>query len=131
DEVSRKRVAATAILYGLQLEPGDLVAMLDLRDDLVDEGFRQIECTCGVDNAVDLTLESILRCSLVADTSTDPNFSLVVLLLGFEGVSGSTGAPGFTDQSSRHQGTASVANGPSINTAQFKFGTSSALVTGT
>jgi hypothetical protein len=129
-EVSRKRVAATAMLYGLEIEPGDMVALLDLGDDFVDEVFKVIETTHGVNYAVELTLESILRCSMVPDDSVDPDFAAVVLLLGFEGVDGSTGAPGFTDQSSRHQGTAGVAGGPQIDTAQFKFGSSSALISG-
>jgi hypothetical protein len=46
--------------------------------------------------------------------------------MGFEGVNGSTGAPGYTDESPHAHGTATVAGSGSISTAQFKFGTSSA-----
>jgi hypothetical protein len=55
----------------------------------------------------------------------DPFFSNVVLLDGFEGANGSTGAPGMTDESPAAHGTATVA-GATIDTSQFKFGTSSA-----
>jgi hypothetical protein len=131
-EVSRKRVAATAMLYGLEIEPGDMVALLDLGDDFINEVFKVIETTHGVNYAVELTLESILRCSLVVDDSTDPYFIYVVLLLGFEGVDGSQGAPGFTDESLRHHGTgtANPLNLPQIDTSQFKFGVSSMLLGG-
>jgi hypothetical protein len=118
------------MMYGLELEPGDMVALLDLGDDFVDEVFKVVETTHGINYAVELTLESILRCSLVADDSTDPDFAAVVLLMGFEGVDGAVGAPGFTDESLRHQGTATVSGGPQIDTAQFKFGSSSLLVSG-
>lgn len=129
-EVARKRVAATAMLYGLQIEPGDLVALLDLGDDFVNEVFKVVETTHGINYAVELTLESILRCSMVADDSTDPDFIYVVLLLGFEGVDGSKGAPGLTDESLKHHGTGSSPNNSQIDTAQFKFGTSSLWING-
>jgi hypothetical protein len=67
----------------------------------------------------------------VVETGTDPDWTHVVLLLGFEGVDGSQGAPGFTDESPRHRGTAAVSGGSQLDTAQFKFGTSSLSVTGT
>jgi hypothetical protein len=54
----------------------------------------------------------------------DPAFSNVVLLMGFEGANGSTGAPGLTDESPSAHGTAGYIGG-SISTAQFKFGSSS------
>lgn len=129
-EVSRKRVAATAMLYGLEIEPGDMVALLDLGDDFVDEVFKVIETTHGVNYAVELMLESILRCSIVADDSVDSHWAAVVLLLGYEGVDGSKGAPGLTDESSRHNGTGSSPNNSQIDTSQFKFGTSSVWING-
>jgi len=130
EEVSRKRVAATALLYGLELEPGDMVALLDLGDDFVDEVYKVVETTHGVNYAVELMLESILRCSLVAVDSTDPDWIYVVLLMGFEGSDGSQTAPGMNDESGKHHGTADVANFPQIDTAQKKFGTSSLWITG-
>jgi hypothetical protein len=55
----------------------------------------------------------------------DPSFSNVVLLMGFEGANGSTGAPGFNDESPAANGTAGWISTPVIDTSQFKFGTSS------
>jgi hypothetical protein len=61
-----------------------------------------------------------------AGRASDPNFSSVKLLLGFEGTNGSTGAPGMTDESSAAHGTgAHTLGGATISTAQFQFGTSS------
>jgi len=72
-----------------------------------------------------------LRCSLVVSNAGDPYWANVVLLLGFEGVDGSQGAPGFTDESSRHHGIGAVSpNGGEIDTAQFKFGSSSLILSG-
>ena len=50
--------------------------------------------------------------------------------MGFEGANGSTGAPGMTDESPSHHGTATVTGTASISTAAFKFGTSSLLLNG-
>ena len=55
----------------------------------------------------------------------DPHFAQVVLLMGFEDVNGSTGAPGMTDESSHAHGVATDNGNAAISTAQFKFGTSS------
>lgn len=58
--------------------------------------------------------------------SVDPFFSSVVLLMGFEDVDGSVTAPGMTDESPSAHGTASQFTNPGIiDTAQFKFGSSS------
>ncbi|HEX4499775.1 MAG TPA: LamG domain-containing protein, partial [Scandinavium sp.] len=65
--------------------------------------------------------------------AADPHLSNVVLLMGFEGVNGSTGAPGLTDESPAAHGTGTLIN-PSlgnISTSQFKFGTSSLFINGT
>jgi hypothetical protein len=59
---------------------------------------------------------------------TDPYFSSVKLLMGFEGTNGSTGSPGMTDESSAAHGTATVETGASISTAQFKAGASSLFI---
>jgi len=60
-------------------------------------------------------------------SSSDPNWTSVKLLLGFEGTNGSTGSPGMTDESSAAHGTATFSGGSTavIDTAQFKFGSSS------
>jgi len=55
----------------------------------------------------------------------DPYFGNVVLLMGYEGANGSTGAPGWTDQSPSAHGTANTSTNTFIDTSQFKFGTSS------
>jgi hypothetical protein len=55
----------------------------------------------------------------------DPSFSNVVLLMGFEGVNGSTGAPGMNDESPSAHGTAVIGTSTTISTAQFKAGVSS------
>ncbi len=60
---------------------------------------------------------------------SDPNFSSVVLLMGFEGTNGATGSPGMNDESGAAHGTATRTNtGATISTAQFKFGASSLVV---
>jgi hypothetical protein len=56
----------------------------------------------------------------------DSQWSNVKLLMGFEGVNGSTGAPGFTDESLAAHGTATVGGATQISTAVAKFGGSSA-----
>lgn len=61
---------------------------------------------------------------------TDPFFSSVVLLMGFEGADAAIGAPGMTDESSAAHGTATIRGTAQIDTAQFKFGTSSLLLDG-
>jgi hypothetical protein len=62
---------------------------------------------------------------------SDPNFSSVKLLLGFEDADGATGSPGMTDESGVARGTATVSGNAQIDTAQFKFGASSLLLDGT
>jgi hypothetical protein len=64
--------------------------------------------------------------------TSDPYFGNVVLLMGYEGANGSTGAPGMTDESPAAHGTAVVVGSAQISTAKFKFGASSyANVAGT
>jgi hypothetical protein len=59
----------------------------------------------------------------------DPYWTNVKLLLGFEGVNGSIGAPGFTDESSAAvAGSLVGSTNTHIDTSQFKFGTSSLVV---
>jgi hypothetical protein len=59
--------------------------------------------------------------------ANDPHFASVKLLLGFEGADGSTTIP---DLSSVARGNASVFGNAQIDTAQFKFETSSLLLDG-
>ena len=60
----------------------------------------------------------------------DPSFSDIVLLMGFEGADGATGAPGMNDESLSAHGTASVYGNAQIDTSQFKFGGASLLCDG-
>ena len=65
------------------------------------------------------------------DTITsDPNFSNRKLLMGYNDVNGSVGAPGMTDESGAAHGTATVVGSPAISTAQSVFGGSSLLLNG-
>jgi len=61
----------------------------------------------------------------------DPYFGNVVLLMGYEGANGSTGAPGMTDQSPSAHGNANVVGAAQISTTQKKFGASSLSLNGT
>jgi len=124
EDLERKSISGTATAYGLEIEPGDLVLLRDLGNDFNSDVFRVTETTHGVNYAVEFMLEPILRC----DFSSDPNFAGVVLLLGFEGGNGSTGAPGLTDESLRAHGTAGQTNllaSAVIDTGTFKFGAGS------
>jgi hypothetical protein len=60
----------------------------------------------------------------------DPSFASVVLLMGYEGTNGSTGAPGMLDESSHAHGLASVIGTGAISTTHFEFGSSSLHCTG-
>lgn len=71
----------------------------------------------------------LMRTPSVA-VATDPNFSSVKLLLGFDGPNGSTT---ITDESGAAQGTATITgatNGAAIETANPKFGTGSLRLDG-
>ena len=62
-------------------------------------------------------------------TTSDPFWSNVVLLMGFEGTNGSTGAPGMTDESPAAHGTGTVTFDATISTAHAKAGLSSLALT--
>lgn len=71
-------------------------------------------------------LQGLLRGVSIAGAATiDPFFSSVVLLMGFEGANGATGAPGYTDESPAHHGTATTVGTAKIDTAQAPYGASS------
>jgi hypothetical protein len=78
-----------------------------------------METLHGANYAVEFTAAAILKCEIA-----DAFLSSVVLLMGFDGVNGSQGAPGFTDESPRRHGTAGVPGTSHIDTSQFKFGSS-------
>jgi hypothetical protein len=58
---------------------------------------------------------------------SDPDFASTKLLLGFEGVDGSTTFP---DESAAARGNATVFGAAQVDTAQFKFGAASGLFNG-
>jgi hypothetical protein len=120
DEVGRKRINATSMIYGMEMEPGDLVAGADLGEDFVNETYKVIETLHGANYSVEFTAESFLHCEI-----TDEHFPLVMLLMGFEGADGSQSAPGFTDEGPNEHGTASFHEYAHIDTTQYKFGSSS------
>ncbi len=125
EEVGRKKVSATAMIYGLELEPGDLVGLTDLGGDFQSEVFKVIETLHGANYTVEFTAESFLNCEI----PTDAYAGNVVLLMGFAGDDTATGSPGMDDESVAAHGTATRTNtGATISTAQSKFGTSSLLV---
>lgn len=133
EEVARKKITGTAMMYGVEIEPGDLVAITGLGEDFEDTTFKIIETLHGANYSVEFTAEAFMNCGL----SGDPYWAGVVLLLGFEDVDGSRGAPGYTDESSRAHGTGiagSVVGDPayneSIDTDERKFGLSSLRLPG-
>lgn len=129
EEVARKKVTGTAMMYGVEIEPGDLVAVTGLGEDFRDTTFKVIETLHGANYSVEFTAEAFLNCEL---PSGDPYIIYVVLLMGYEDVNGSQGAPGLNDESLKHHGTAALSGvgtgDPYVSTAQFKFGTSSLMV---
>jgi hypothetical protein len=75
--------------------------------------------------------QPLLWSKAVVSGPADPSWSNVVLLMGFEGANGSTGAPGMNDESPVARGVATVAGGGAmISTAQKKFGSSSLSLNG-
>lgn len=124
EEHGRKGIRGTAMAYGLEIEPGDRVKIRDLSDEFNSETFKVIETAHGANNVVEFTAQAILKC----DFEDDPYYASVVLLMGFEGDDGSTGAPGMTDESPHARGDATVVNAAEIDTAQSKFGSASLKV---
>jgi hypothetical protein len=62
EQATRKRISGTAMAYGLEMEPGDLVAITDIGDNFRDEIFKVEETLHGVNNAVEFTAVSIFNC---------------------------------------------------------------------
>lgn len=128
EEIIRKKISFTAMAYGLEIEPGDFVAITGLGNDFQDEVFRVIETLHGVNYVVEITAESILNCNLGQD---DIHINFVVLLMGYEGANGSTGSPGMLDESPYLHGVAGVDATAAISTAQAKYGSGSLFLDGT
>ncbi len=128
EEVSRKRINVTAMAYGLEIEPGDFVAITGLGDDFNDDIFRVVETLHGANYTVELTAESILRCSIDIDPAVDPYWDETVLLLGFQ----DSAALVITDESPAEHGIVAGSLGDvEITNTQSKFGGKSLLCDGT
>ena len=96
--------------------------------------------TADAGTTVTVTVTATNSVSTVGATSTgvlidsfllDPYFSSVKLLMGFNGLSGSTGAPGMSDESGAVRGNATVVGNAQITSAQSKFGGTSLALDGT
>lgn len=72
DEQIRKTITGTALAYGLQIEPGALVAIADLSDDFSDEVFKVVETLHGANNVVEFTAAAILRCTAIIANEGEP-----------------------------------------------------------
>lgn len=123
EEQSRERCVLTTTAYGMQTEPGDLVALSDLHSGLAYRAMKCIEASLGANHTVQLTLEAILRCLIGED---DTSFASVLFLSGFEGVDGATA---FVDESS-YARTITANDNAQVDTAVFKYGASALLVDG-
>ena len=64
EEHARKKIAFTAMMYGLQIEPGDLVGITGLGDAFQDETFRVVEALHGANYSVEVMAEAILKCTV-------------------------------------------------------------------
>lgn len=73
EDRARKQISATAMLYGLELEPGDYVGVAGLGTDFPGgETFRVLETLHGANYVVEFTAESILQCDVQSLTTTPP-----------------------------------------------------------
>lgn len=63
EEQARRRVQLTLLVRGYKIEPGDLVDLSDLGSAYQDETFKVIETTHGTNYVIEVTLESIFKCS--------------------------------------------------------------------
>ena len=124
EEVARKKITGTAMMYGLQIEPGDLVALLNLGDDFINEVFKIIETTHGQNYTVEFVAEAILRCSLVVEDGTDPISSTWCCC--WDSRASTVRRVRRADRRKPASITARPPGGnPHIDTAEYKFGSSS------
>lgn len=64
EEQARKKISLTAMAYGLQIEPGALFALTGFGADFQDEVFKVAATTHGINYAVEITAEAILKCTV-------------------------------------------------------------------
>jgi hypothetical protein len=85
EENARKKVAFSAMVRGLEIEPGDLVALTDLGGGFDGEVFKVTETLHGANYVVECTAEAILRCTVYAPEQADPHYQYVLALFHFDG----------------------------------------------
>lgn len=69
EEQTRKTISGTAMAYGLEMEPGDLVAIRGLGVDFTNETFKVKETLHGANNTVEFVAAAFLKC--IADAGDD------------------------------------------------------------
>jgi Concanavalin A-like lectin/glucanases superfamily len=81
---------------------------------------------------VEFTAVALLKCiaDSQTDDDTDPDISMVKLLMGFDDVNNSTGSPGMTDESPAAHGDATLGGAAKTSTAQSVFSGSSLALDG-
>lgn len=82
-ENARKKCSLTVNAFGLEIEPGDQYALVDIADGIENEVFRITEALQGANFETELTGEAIMRCAVLE--AQDENFADVLLLMGMEG----------------------------------------------
>ncbi len=66
EEISRKKVTCTAMIRGLEIEPGALLGLADLADGISDEVYKVKETTHGADHRIEIVAESFMDCQIPA-----------------------------------------------------------------
>jgi hypothetical protein len=82
DEQTRKTISGTAMGYGLEIEPGDLVQIESL-GEFSGETFKIFETSHGANNTVEFVAQSLLICASTAPTfpvGWDPTTAALTLL---------------------------------------------------
>lgn len=70
-ENARKKVTFSAMAYGYEVQPSDLVALVDIADGIDDEVFKVVETSHGANYVVQITAQATLRCRLYAPGGAD------------------------------------------------------------
>lgn len=127
EENARKKIAFKVLAIGYEVEPGDLVALVNVADGIDNEVWKVTQTLHGANFVTEIEAEAVLRCAIYSADPDDPLISFVELLVGANGSDGSTA---FVDESQAAR-TIIVTGDAQIDTAQQKFGTGSALFDGT
>lgn len=116
EENARKKIAFKVRAIGYEVEPGDLVALVDIADGIDNEIWKVTQTLHGANFVNDIEAEAILRCSIYGD-DFDPFLAFVVLLMGFNG--------NVTDESPAVHGNATVIGGANTTSSSPIFGSES------